>query len=44
MERLLEATAPAPAFPFEPETEMSVGGGFAEAIDWVLRKLEWIFG
>ncbi|TKW35150.1 hypothetical protein SEVIR_2G353000v4 [Setaria viridis] len=44
MERLLEATAPAPALPFDPETDMSVGGGLAEAIDWVLGKIEWIFG
>lgn len=44
MERLLEATAPAPAFPFDPETDMSVGGGLAEAVDWVLDKIQWIFG
>jgi len=44
MERLLEATAPAPAFPFDAETDMSVGGGLAEAIDWVIGKIEWIFG
>ncbi|RLN35861.1 beta-amylase-like [Panicum miliaceum] len=44
MERLMEATAPAPAFPFDAETDMSVGGGLAEAIDWVIDKIEWIFG
>ncbi|CAL5072298.1 unnamed protein product [Urochloa decumbens] len=44
MERLLEATAPAPAFPFDAETDMSVGGGLAEAIDWVIGKIEWLFG
>jgi beta-amylase len=44
MERLLEATAPAPAFPFDPETDMSVGGGLAEAVDWVLDKIAWLFG
>ncbi|TVU38712.1 hypothetical protein EJB05_12096 [Eragrostis curvula] len=43
MDRLLEATSPAPPFPFDPETDMSVGGGLAEAIDWVLDKIEWIF-
>ncbi|WVZ66210.1 hypothetical protein U9M48_015467 [Paspalum notatum var. saurae] len=42
MERLLEATAPAPAFPFDAETDMSVGGGLAEAVDWVLDKIAWI--
>lgn len=48
MERLLEATAPAqtpaPALPFDPETDMSVGGWLAEAVDWVLDKIEWVFG
>ncbi|CAN6205647.1 unnamed protein product [Urochloa humidicola] len=44
MERLLEAAAPAPAFPFDAETDMSVGGGLAEAIDWVIGKIEWLFG
>jgi len=48
IERLLEATAPAPApapaFPFDPETDMSVGGWLAEAVDWVLDKIEWVFG
>ena len=44
MERLLEATAPAPAFPFDAETDMSVGGGLAEAIDWVIGKIEWVLG
>ncbi|CAO1941724.1 unnamed protein product [Urochloa humidicola] len=44
MERLLEATAPAPAFPFDAETDMSIGGGLAEAIDWVIGKIEWLFG
>ncbi|KAK3127285.1 hypothetical protein QOZ80_7AG0570980 [Eleusine coracana subsp. coracana] len=44
MDRLLEA-APAPEapFPFDPETDMSVGGGLAEAVDWVLDKIAWIF-
>ncbi|KAL6656702.1 hypothetical protein ACP70R_004482 [Stipagrostis hirtigluma subsp. patula] len=44
VERLLEATAPAPPLPFDTETDMSVGGGLAEAIDWVLDKIERIFG
>lgn len=44
IERLLEATAPAPAFPSDPETDMSVGGWLAEAVDWVLDKIEWVFG
>ncbi|XP_066394954.1 beta-amylase-like [Miscanthus floridulus] len=43
IERLLEATAPAPAFPFDPERDMSVGGWLAEAVDWVLDKIEWVF-
>lgn len=45
MERLLDATVPAPAFPFDTETDMSVGGGLAEIIDWVIDKIQWmIFG
>ncbi|CAN6219112.1 unnamed protein product [Urochloa humidicola] len=44
MLRLLEATAPAPSFPFDAETDTSVGGGLAEAIDWVIGKIEWLFG
>ena len=43
IERQLEATAPAPAFPFDPERDMSVGGWLAEAVDWVLDKIEWVF-
>ena len=37
-------TPPPPAFPFDPETDMSVGGWLAEAVDWVLDKIEWVFG
>jgi beta-amylase len=43
MDRLLEATAPEPPFPFDSETDMSVGGELAEAIDWLLDKIGWIF-
>ncbi|KAK1679918.1 hypothetical protein QYE76_040766 [Lolium multiflorum] len=44
MDRLLEATSPAAPYPFEAETDMSVGGDLAELIDWVFDKVEWIFG
>lgn len=43
IERLLDATAPEPPYPFAGETDMSVGGGLAELIDWVFDKVEWIF-
>ncbi|XP_062187614.1 beta-amylase-like [Phragmites australis] len=43
MDRLRESAAPAPPFPFDPETDMSVGGGLAEAVDWVVDKIEWLF-
>ncbi|XP_052161186.1 beta-amylase-like [Oryza glaberrima] len=43
IERLLDATAPEPPYPFDGETDMSVGGGLAELIDWVFDKVEWIF-
>ncbi|KAG8080225.1 hypothetical protein GUJ93_ZPchr0007g3248 [Zizania palustris] len=42
VERLLEATAPEPPYPFDGETDMSVGGGLAELTDWVFDKIEWI--
>ncbi|KAL5197973.1 hypothetical protein ABZP36_001485 [Zizania latifolia] len=42
VERLLEATAPEPQYPFDDETDMSVGGGLAELTDWVFDKIEWI--
>uniref|UniRef100_A0ACD5UML4 Uncharacterized protein n=1 Tax=Avena sativa TaxID=4498 RepID=A0ACD5UML4_AVESA len=44
MDRLLEATSPEAPYPFEPETDMSVGGDLAQIIDWVFDKIEWIFG
>uniref|UniRef100_A0A0E0LLU2 Beta-amylase n=1 Tax=Oryza punctata TaxID=4537 RepID=A0A0E0LLU2_ORYPU len=43
IERLLDATAPEPPYQFDGETDMSVGGGLAELIDWVFHKVEWIF-
>jgi hypothetical protein len=44
MDRLLEATSPEAPYPFEAETDMSVGGDLAELIDWAFDKIEWIFG
>lgn len=44
MDQLLEATSPEVPYPFEPETDMSVGGDLAELMDWMFDKIEWIFG
>ncbi|VAH29300.1 unnamed protein product [Triticum turgidum subsp. durum] len=44
MDQLLDATSPEEPYPFDPETDMSVGGDLAELIDWAFDKIEWIFG
>ena len=43
MDRLLDVTTPEAPYPFDPETDMSVGGDLAELIDRVFDKIEWIF-
>ncbi|XP_024312658.1 uncharacterized protein LOC100831927 isoform X2 [Brachypodium distachyon] len=44
VDKLLEATSPEAPYPFDPETDMTVGGDLAEFIDWVFEKVEWVFG
>ena len=33
MDKILEATEPTPPYSFDPETDTSVGGAYAEIID-----------
>ncbi|XP_043706602.1 beta-amylase [Telopea speciosissima] len=43
IEELLEATKPMEPFPFDPETDMSVDGAFADWLDYVKEKISSIF-
>ncbi|XP_058072884.1 beta-amylase isoform X1 [Magnolia sinica] len=43
IEVILEATKPEKPFPFDPETDMSVGGNFADWLDNVIDKISSIF-
>lgn len=44
MDRLLDATSPEEPYPFDLDTDMSVGGELAGLFDWAFDKIEWIFG
>ncbi|KAG9454245.1 hypothetical protein H6P81_007149 [Aristolochia fimbriata] len=44
IEEILEATKPEKPFPWDPETDMSVGGNLAELIDGITGKIKSIFG
>ena len=39
MDEILEATETMKPYPFDPETDMSVGGAFADVVDAALRIL-----
>ncbi|XP_072951326.1 beta-amylase-like isoform X2 [Typha angustifolia] len=44
IEEILQATEPVKPYPFDPETDMSVGGYFADFIDGIFEKFTSILG